>query len=140
MPPVTKSSVDTIEEAGNMTIGVVNGYNLETSARDAGLDVIIANSEAALVNLLLSRRLDAILSFRAPMDYLLNINNDDIPDASTIKSKVLSNDPYYSCIARKTEHANQLLTELNLGLATIQKNGLHDTIMEKYGILSGISQ
>jgi polar amino acid transport system substrate-binding protein len=133
-------TVDRIEDARNMTVGVVNGYNLETSAREAGVDVIMANSETTLVNLLLSRRLDAVLSFRAPMDYLLNVKNDGIPNASTIKSKILSNDPYYSCIARKTEHADRLMTELNVGLAAIRKNGLYDTIMEKYGILSDISQ
>lgn len=133
-------TVDRIEDARNMTVGVVNGYNLETSAREAGVDVIMANSEATLVNLLLSQRIDAVLSFRAPMDYLLNVKNDGIPHAARIKSKVLSNDPYYSCIARKTEHANRLMTELNVGLAAIRKSGLYDTIMEKYGILSDISQ
>lgn len=133
-------NVNKLEDAQNMTIGVVNGYNLETSARAAGLDVIIANSETTLVNLLVSRRLDAALSFRAPMDYLLNVKNDGLPNAAQIKSKVLSNDPYYSCIARKTNHATRLMTELNVGLATIRKNGLYETIMEKYGILSNISQ
>jgi len=59
--------INNIEDAHSMTIGVVNGYSLEASARDAGIDLIMANSEATLVNLLLSRRLDAVLSFKSPM-------------------------------------------------------------------------
>lgn len=123
-----------------MTVGVVNGYNLETAARKAGLDIIMANSETTLVNLLLSKRLDAALSFRAPMDYVLNVGKSGATGIDKIKSKVLSNDPYYSCISRTTEHASLLLAQLNVGLSTIRKNGLYDKILAKYGILSEASQ
>ncbi|MHC8491115.1 substrate-binding periplasmic protein [Thalassospira sp. SM2505] len=133
-------SVDDLEDAKSMTVGVVNGYNLETAARTADIDVVMANSETTLVNLLLSKRLDAVLSFRAPMDYLLNVEKNDIPGISTIKTKTLSNDPYYSCITRKTEHADMLLKELNTGLAAIRQSGLYDSILGKYGILSELSQ
>ncbi|RCK28410.1 hypothetical protein TH8_03370 [Thalassospira profundimaris] len=133
-------SVETLADARDMTVGVVNGYNLETAARKAGLDIIMANSETTLVNLLLSKRLDAALSFRAPMDYVLNVGKSGATDIDKIKSKILSNDPYYSCISRTTEHASLLLAQLNVGLSTIRKNGLYDKILAKYGILSEASQ
>lgn len=57
--------IDT-EDASKLTVGVVNGYSLEVYAHKAKFDVITANSEKALVNLLNSNRIDAALTFRPP--------------------------------------------------------------------------
>ncbi len=126
--------INTIEDAHSMTIGVVNGYSLEASARDAGIDLIMANSEATLVNLLLSRRLDAVLSFKSPMDYLIKNRKDALPDVSLIKTKIIADNPYYSCITRNIKNSQGLMTQLNIGLKTIRENGLYENILAKYGV------
>jgi polar amino acid transport system substrate-binding protein len=128
--------ITAIEDAKDINVGVVNGYSLETTARSANLDVLIANNEPTLLNLLLRQRIDAILSFKAPMDYLLNVEQGSIPDIGKITEKIISEAPYYSCISRKTDQADLLLTELNTGLKTIRDNGLYDTIVAKYGASS----
>lgn len=121
------------EDASKMTIGVVNGYSLEAFARNDKFDVVIANSEKMLVNLLISNRIDAALSFSVPMDYyLLNGDEDGVPDANKIKTKVIDRNPYYSCISRKTEKPDILLNQLNTGLKTIRQSGLYDSILAKY--------
>lgn len=121
------------EDASKMTIGVVNGYSLETFARNDKFDVVIANSEKMLVNLLISNRIDAALSFSVPMDYyLLNGDEDGTPDADKIKTKVIDRNPYYSCISRKTKKPDILLNQLNMGLKTIRQSGLYDSILAKY--------
>ena len=132
--------IEKLEDATKMNIGVVNGYSLEATAREANLDVVIANSELTLVNLLMSRRLDAALSFTAPMDYLLNVGEKAIADANKIKKKVIANNPYYSCISKKSERAEVLLEQLNIGLKAIRDNGVYDSILEKYGITSDASK
>ena len=121
------------EDASKMTIGVVSGYSLEAFARNDKFDVVIANSEKMLVNLLISNRIDAALSFSVPMDYyLLNGDEDGVPDANKIKTKVIDRNPYYSCISRKTEKPDILLEQLNTGLKTIRQSGLYDRILAKY--------
>lgn len=127
-------TINNVEDARNMTVGVVNGYSLEASARDADLDVIMANNEATLINLLLSRRLDAVLSFKSPMDYLIKNGKNVIPDRSSIKTKIIAQNPYYSCITQNIKDPQGLMTELNLGLQTIRDNGLYENILAKYGI------
>tara|TARA_E500000318_G_scaffold104119_1_gene109795 strand:- start:559 stop:1470 length:912 start_codon:yes stop_codon:yes gene_type:complete len=126
-------NVNTIEDARNMTVGVVNGYSLEASARDAGLDIIMANSEATLVNLLLSRRLDAVLSFKSPIDYLIKHGGNTMPDISSLKTKIIANNPYYSCITKNIDGSEELMAQFNLGLQTIRNNGLYENILAKYG-------
>jgi polar amino acid transport system substrate-binding protein len=121
------------EDASKMTIGVVNGYSLEATARKARFDVVIANDERTLVNLLISKRIDAALSFSVPMDYYLpNGDDNGAPDVGKIKTKVISNNPYYSCISRKTENPEILLDHLNQGLKTVHQSGLYDSILAKY--------
>ncbi|WP_417829261.1 substrate-binding periplasmic protein [Thalassospira sp.] len=127
--------LEKIDDARNMTVGVVNGYNLEAAARKAGLDVMTVNSETILINMLLSARLDMVLSYKAPMDSQLHDAANKIRGLDTIRSKVISNNPYYSCIARKAKNAHALINELNTGLATIRENGLFERIHAKYGIL-----
>lgn len=129
----TLAPLEQIADAQNMTIGVINGYNLEAIARDAGLDVMTVNSEATLLAMLLSGRLDVALSYKAPMDFILHASGGKISGLGTIQSKVISNDPYYSCIARTIKNAASLIEELNIGLATIRENGLFDRIHAKYG-------
>lgn len=126
-------AVNTVEDARNMTIGIVNGYSLEAIARDAGLDVITANSEATLINLLLSRRLDAVLSFKSPIDYLIKHSDDTTPDMSSVKTKIAANNPYYSCITKNIDGSEALMAQFNLGLQTIRENGLYEKILAKYG-------
>lgn len=138
--PEVLEPIEKMEDAAKMTVGVVNGYSLEATARAAKLDVVIANSEMTLVNLLMSRRLDAALSFTAPMDYLLNVGENSIAGAHKIKTKVIANNPYYSCISKKSEKAEVLLRQLNIGLKTIRNNGVYDSILEKYGITSDASK
>lgn len=138
--PEVLEPIEKMEDAAKMTVGVVNGYSLEATAREANLDVVVANSEMTLVNLLMSRRLDAALSFTAPMDYLLNVGENSIADANKIKTKVIANNPYYSCISKKAEKAEILLRQLNIGLKTIRSNGVYDGILEKYGITSDASK
>ncbi|WP_296994755.1 substrate-binding periplasmic protein [Thalassospira sp. UBA1131] len=124
--------IDT-EDASKLTVGVVNGYSLEVYARKAKFDVMIANSEKALVNLLNSNRIDAALTFRPPMDYyLLNGDEDGLPDVERIRTKVISTSSHYSCISRKTEAPEIILDHLNAGLKTIRQSGLFDSILAKY--------
>lgn len=126
--------IDT-EDASKLTVGVVNGYSLEVYARKAKFDVMIANSEKALVNLLNSNRIDAALTFRPPMDYyLLNGDEDGLPDVERIRTKVISTSSHYSCISRKTENPEILLDHLNQGLKTVHQSGLYDSILAKYRI------
>ncbi|NIY74741.1 transporter substrate-binding domain-containing protein [Thalassospira sp. HF15] len=126
-------TINEIKDAKNMTVGVVSGYSLEASARKAGLDVLLVNSETTLLHMLLSRRLDVALSYKAPMDYQMHAADHDITEINTIESKVISNNPYFSCISRNAKNPEALLKELNTGLAAIRENGLYDKILTKYG-------
>ncbi|KZD01937.1 hypothetical protein TH47_17590 [Thalassospira sp. MCCC 1A02803] len=130
------TSIEKIADARNMIVGVVNGYSLEVTARHAGLDVLVVNSEATLLDMLLSRRIDAALSYKAPMDYELHNSEHNFSGAGQIHFKVISNNPYYSCISRKAKDPKALLTELNNGLVTIRENGLFDKILARYGVTS----
>jgi polar amino acid transport system substrate-binding protein len=124
-----------IGDARNMTVGIVNGYSLEAPAREAGLDVMLVNSEATLIDMLLSRRIDVALSFKAPIDFQLHKTAREGTGIDQIRSKVMSTNPYYSCISRNAQNPELLLTELNTGLAAIRANGLYDKILAKYGLL-----
>ena len=126
--------IEAIKDAKNMTVGVVNDYSLEASAREAGLDVLHVNNEATLLNMLLSRRLDVALSYEEPLDYQLHTADHEITEINKIRSKVISNNPYFSCISRNAKNPKTLLSELNTGLVTIRANGLYDKILAKYGI------
>ena len=130
-------TITTLEDARNMTIGVVSGYSTEVTARNAKLDVITAHDEETLLNLMLSRRLDAVLSFKPPVEYAMHELQKRRPETVDIKSKVISTSPYYSCITRHTQNADELLEQLNIGLEIIQENGTYDKILGKYGISSG---
>jgi len=134
------TSIEKIADARNMIVGVVNGYSLEVTARHAGLDVLVVNSEATLLDMLLSRRIDAALSYKAPMDYELHNSEHNFSGAGQIHFKVISNNPYYSCISRKAKDPKALLTELNNGLVTIRENGLFEKILARYGVTSGDSK
>ncbi|MBC06585.1 transporter substrate-binding domain-containing protein [Thalassospira sp.] len=126
--------LEEIADAKNMTIGVVNGYSLEASAREAGLDVLVVNSEATLLDMLLSRRLDVALSYKAPMDFQLHKTDRKIGGRELIRSKVISNNPYFSCISRKAKNPKALMRELNAGLVAIRESGLYDRILARYGV------
>ena len=134
------TSIEKIADAKDMIVGVVNGYSLEVSARQAGLDVLVVNSEATLLDMLLSRRLDAALSYKAPMDFELHNSGRNLPGADMIHSKVISNNPYFSCISRKASDPKTLLSELNNGLVAIRENGLFDNILARYGLSADGSQ
>ncbi len=134
------TSIEKIADARNMIVGVVNGYSLEVTARHAGLDVLVVNSEATLLDMLLSRRIDAALSYKAPMEYELHNSEHNFSGAGQIYFKVISNNPYYSCISRKAKDPKALLTELNNGLVTIRENGLFEKILARYGVTAGDSK
>lgn len=127
-------TLEEIKDARDMTVGIVNGYSLEASARDAGLDVLLVNSEATLIDMLLSRRLDVALSYKAPMDHELRNPDRQLPGIKSIQDKIISNNPYYSCISRNAKNPTALVNELNTGLTTIRENGLFDSILAKYGL------
>lgn len=129
-------SLAKISDARNMIIGVVSGYSLESTARAAGLDVLVVNNEATLLNMLLSRRIDAALSYKAPMEYELHYSQHTITDIAMVHSRVISTNPYFTCISRKAKDPKALLTELNNGLVTIRENGLFDKILARYGVTS----
>ncbi|WP_156111711.1 substrate-binding periplasmic protein [Thalassospira australica] len=132
--PEMLARIETIEDASNLTVGVVNGYSLEATAKKAGLDVLITNSEATLVDMLRTRRIDVALSFKAPMDHLLSERAKQENDTVDIAAKLISESPYYSCITRKIDNADAIMDELNKGLATVRENGLYDAILDKYGL------
>ncbi|HAI33237.1 MAG TPA: hypothetical protein DCM48_27615 [Thalassospira sp.] len=129
-------SLEKISDARNMIIGVVSGYSLESTARTAGLDVLVVNNEATLLNMLLSRRIDAALSYKAPMEYELHHSQHTIADIENVHSKVISNNPYFACISRQARDPKKLLRELNKGLIAIRENGLFEKILARYGVTS----
>ncbi|MCH2273115.1 MULTISPECIES: substrate-binding periplasmic protein [Thalassospira] len=126
--------VKDLTDAKQLTIGVISGYALESRARGLGLDIISANSERALLGLLLSRRLDAIYNFKAPMDDVIRTYNQEYAQNVNLAYHDLINSPYYSCISRKTDNAGFLVERLNHGISVLRKNGVYDDILEKYGI------
>lgn len=133
------TSIEKIADARNMIIGVVSGYSLEAAAREAGLDVLVVNSEATLLDMLLSRRLDAALSYTSPMDFELQRSERNLAGVDMIHTKVISNNPYFSCISRKAKNAKALLAELNKGLVAIRENGLFNKILARYGLSAASS-
>lgn len=137
--PELLDDINSLEDARNMTIGVVSGYSTEASARTAGVDIIAANDEETLINLLLLRRLDAIWSFKPPVDDVLAKLEKIRPEAATITSKIISKNPYYTCISRSRENASYLLEQLNIGLTTLRENGVYDKILEKYGVTPDVA-
>lgn len=128
--------IEQLADAKQLTIGVVAGYTLESQARNAGLDVISANSENALLGLLLARRLDAIFSFQAPMQYTIRTRNQTHDQQVKLSYRDIDNSPYYSCISRKAKSSGFLLERLNHGLTVLRKNGVYGDILEKYGMLA----
>lgn len=133
--PDILARIDTLADARHLTVGIVNGYSLEVSARENGLDVLVANKEVLLINLLLSRRIDAILSFREAMEYALGTMHRNMRQALNIQTKEMSDDPYYACFSRKADNAGYLTEQFNIGLRTISENGLRQSILQKYGII-----
>jgi polar amino acid transport system substrate-binding protein len=127
------TSIEKIADARNMIVGVVNGYSLEAAAREAGIDVLVVNSEATLLDMLLSRRLDAALSYKVPMDFEMHRSERNLAGVGMIHTKVISSNPYFSCISRKARNPKALLDELNKGLVAIRENGLFDQILARYG-------
>lgn len=126
--------INRINDMTDMVVGVVKGYNLEATARQAGLDVIAANSEETLINLLLNNRLDLVFSFRAPMDGKLAEMRKTKADFQAISSKTISRNNYYTCISRRAADPKHILHELNLGLRIITENGTRAGILMRYGI------
>lgn len=122
--------IERLDQARGMTIGVVNGYNLEQIARAAGLDVVPVTDEQILLAMLANNRIDAIYSFRDP----IVAANKARPNPLNISFHQTSEAPYFSCISRKARAAQWLIDRLNLGLQTVRANGIYDAILEKYGV------
>ena len=106
--------IEQLADAKQLTIGVVAGYTLESQARNAGLDVISANSENALLGLLLARRLDAIFSFQAPMQYTIRTRNQTHDQQVKLSYRDIDNSPYYSCISRKAKSSGDILEKYGM--------------------------
>ncbi len=133
-------SDEELADAKQLIVGVVSGYTLESNARELGLDLISANSERVLLGLLLSRRLDAIYTFKAPMENTVRSHNQEYAQNVNLAYRDISNSPYYSCISRKTDNAHFLLDRLNHGISVLRKNGIYADILEKYGVQSDEEQ
>ncbi|MFH1806037.1 MAG: transporter substrate-binding domain-containing protein [Pseudomonadota bacterium] len=127
-------NINRLEDAKNIHIGVIAGYNLEQTARDAGLDVQTANGEDALLKMLYGNRIDAIYSFRAPIVFARQALGEQWGEPGPLSYQELVQAPYYSCISKHVAGAEWLLKRLNIGLETVRENGIYDSILEKYGV------
>lgn len=124
-----------LADARDLRVGVVAGYNLETAAVNAGLNVITASSEQILLGMLYNNRIDAIYSFREPV----LVAHKHRSTLIFLQYHEISQAPYYSCISRKIDDARTLLDSLNQGIKTIRANGVYNSILEKYGVADAMN-
>jgi len=124
----SKFIVKSIKDLKDRKIAVVRGYSLENELRSSDAKVIPVKDESQLIRLLKSKRVDAIYSFKTPINYILN--KDKIQ--KNLKFQELRSSPYYTCFNKSSGTNRELVKEFNLGLNKIKSDGTYMRILKKY--------
>ncbi|MEH6404393.1 MAG: transporter substrate-binding domain-containing protein [Sneathiella sp.] len=123
------SSLNTIEEIGSQSVGVIRGYNLLENLHEAkAKNIYELSNERQGLKMLLKGRLDFYYSYEAPTRYYLAKQKHS--DKIFYKETTLKH--YYSCFSKASEGSEKLLEKFNAGLALIRNDGTYDKILTKY--------
>lgn len=123
-----KVSITKLEDLKHMSVAVIRGYNLESELKKININATPVNQEIQLIKMLKAKRVDAIYSFKKPIEYIIQKNNL----GNNFIFHELRNSSYYTCFSKKKSNSAYLLKTFNSGLEKIQKNGIYEKILRKY--------
>lgn len=120
-----ESRIEAKEDLDGKTIGTVDQLNGETLAEElGGKEAVLCEKEETAVQDLLDEKMDALILDEKAARYFCN-QNENLRIADTI-----SDQQKFVIAARATKE--EMLTEINDALSTMEETGEMDKIVEKY--------
>jgi ABC-type amino acid transport substrate-binding protein len=117
-------------------IGVVRSYVNEYEFDLADyLQKDISNDDYTNINKLIHKRIDLFVADRYVGEYLIKKNFPEYKDKIDFLEKPLINHKLYVCISLKHKNYKKVISDFNLSLTEMEKDGSLRRIMKKHGYL-----
>lgn len=117
-----------LEDLAGKAVGVVRGYNLSAELDEKRISYVDVTDESLLVKLLARDRIDVAYSYRDSFLY----HAREAGNVDLFAYWKFRRSPYFVCVSRAREGAEQLRDTLNAGLRALKAEGALDAIRAGY--------
>lgn len=121
-------NITMINDLKGKLVGVVSGYNLEAELINQDIEITSANKEINAIRMIEADRFDYFYSFQSTADFFLSRQNKQ----SSMKFHPINTNPYYICVSKKADSAEDLVLKINAALRRMRADQTIDNIMAKY--------
>ena len=123
-----KKQIAHLDDLAGLRVAAVRGYAVIEDLKGRNIEVFEANDDRQLLRMLMAGRVDAVYTYRDILLYNYALSGAQ----GDIHYYEISSQPYYLCLSRTNERAEQLAKDFNRGLRQLRFDGRYREIWESY--------
>ncbi len=117
-----------INDLKGKLVGVVSGYNLEAELINQDIEITGAEKELNAIRMIEANRFDYFYSYQNTVAFILSRQNKQ----NSMKFHPINTTPYYICINKKADGADDLVLKINTALRRMRADQTIQNIMANY--------